>query len=104
MSGGAGPVTEAGRARLAPGVALRQDKTRGYWTLQGPERVLVLDDVALAVVQAATQVRGRTVGQAIDALADEFAAPRGAVAADVLELLTDMRDRGFAAVEPGAEA
>lgn len=107
MSGPAsatGPVTEVGRARLAPGVALRQDRTRGYWTLQGPERVLVLDDVALAAVQAATQVKGRTVAEAIDALAAEYAAPRAELAADVLEMLTDMRDRGFVAVGPETRA
>lgn len=90
-----GALTEATRARLAPGVVLRQDKTRGVWTLQGPERVLVLDDAALATVRAGVHPPGRTLGAAIDALAAEFDAPRGDLAADVLELVADMRNRGF---------
>jgi pyrroloquinoline quinone biosynthesis protein D len=95
-------VDEAARARLAPGVVLRQDKARGHWTLQGPERVLVLDDNALAVVRAAAQLPGaspgRTLAEAIDALAAEFDAPRAELAGDVLELVADMRDRGFVVV------
>lgn len=86
---------ETARARLAPGVVLRQDKARGVWTLQGPERVLVLDDAALAVVRAATQPPGRTLAEAVDALAAEFDAPREELASDALELVADMRDRGF---------
>lgn len=98
MSAAAVAVDEAARARLAPGVVLRQDKTRGYWTLQGPERVLVLDDNALAVVRAAIEAPGRTLADAIDALAAEFDAPRGELAGDVLELVADMRDRGFVVI------
>ena len=98
MTAAAVPVNETARARLAPGVVLRQDKARGHWTLQGPERVLVLDDIALAVVRAAAQVSGRTLAEAVDALAAEFDAPRGELAGDVLELVADMRDRGFIVV------
>lgn len=98
MSGAAVAVDEAARARLAPGVVLRQDKTRGYWTLQGPERVLVLDEIALAVFRAAIQTPDRTLAEAINALAVEFDAPRGELAGDVLELVADMRDRGFVVI------
>lgn len=99
----AAAVDEAARARLAPGVVLRQDKARGTWTLQGPERVLVLDDTALAVVRAAVPTKGApgsgpTVAEAVDALAAEFDAPRADIVGDVLELLGDMRDRGFVSV------
>ncbi len=98
MTATAAVVDEAARARLAPGVVLRQDKARGHWTLQGPERVLVLDDIALAVVRAAVQVPGRTLAEAVDALAAEFDAPRAELAGDMLELVADMRDRGFIVV------
>ena len=98
MTAGAAIVDETARARLAPGVVLRQDKARGYWTLQGPERVLVLDETALAVVRAAAHPPGRSLGEAIDVLAAEFDAPRGELAGDALELITDMRDRGFVVV------
>lgn len=88
------PLGEAARLRLAPGVVLRQDRTRGDWVLLGPERVLVLDEMALEVVRACTAT-GATVAEGIDQLAQAFDAPRGTIAADVLEVLEDMRIRGF---------
>ncbi|HYH38338.1 MAG TPA: pyrroloquinoline quinone biosynthesis peptide chaperone PqqD [Azospirillum sp.] len=89
-------IAETDTLRLAPGVMLRQDRTREQWTLLGPERVLVLDDLALEVVRACVQ-GGGSVGAGIDRLAEEFQAPRAEIAGDVLELLQDMRERGFLA-------
>jgi len=86
-------VAEAERVRLAPGVMLRHDRLRGQWMLMAPERLLVLDDLALAVVRACTG--GDAVDAAIDRLAAEYDAPRGEIAADVLELLTDLRNKGY---------
>ena len=86
---------EEDRVRLAPGVMLRQDRVRGHWQLLGPERVLVLDDVALEVVRAATAQPPVMVGAAIEALASQFDAPREEIAADVLEVLADMIAKGF---------
>ncbi|WP_448202893.1 pyrroloquinoline quinone biosynthesis peptide chaperone PqqD [Azospirillum sp. sgz302134] len=91
---GAG-VTEDDRVRLAPGVMLRQDRTRDQWQLLGPERVLVLDEIALDVVRAATGAPPVTVREAIDALARQFDAPRDEIATDVLDVLTDMIAKGF---------
>ncbi|QCO16134.1 PqqD family peptide modification chaperone [Azospirillum brasilense] len=93
-------VTEEDRVRLAPGVMLRQDRVRGHWQLLGPERVLILDEVALEVVRAVTarpqaDQPPATVGTAIAALAAQFDAPREEIAADVLELLGDMITKGF---------
>ncbi|OYD81744.1 PqqD family peptide modification chaperone [Azospirillum brasilense] len=93
-------VREEDRVRLAPGVMLRQDRVRGHWQLLGPERVLILDEVALEVVRAViTQPPGAqspvTVGAAIAALAAQFDAPREEIAADVLEVLGDMITKGF---------
>ena len=93
-------TSETDRLRLAPGVILRHDRARDQWTLLGPERVLVLDELALEVVRACVQA-GTTVGAGIDHLAADFAAPRADIATDVLELLQDMRDRGF--VQSGPE-
>ncbi|MHA7065227.1 PqqD family peptide modification chaperone [Azospirillum argentinense] len=93
-------MTEEDRVRLAPGVMLRQDRVRGHWQLLGPERVLILDEVALEVVRAVT-ARPRTgqppvtVGTAVEVLAAQFDAPRDEIAADVLELLGDMIAKGF---------
>ncbi|QCN94042.1 PqqD family peptide modification chaperone [Azospirillum argentinense] len=98
-------VTEEDRVRLAPGVMLRQDRVRGHWQLLGPERVLILDEVALEVVRAVTaqpqtaqSQTGQppmTVGTAVGVLAAQFDAPRDEIAADVLELLGDMIAKGF---------
>ncbi|AWK89690.1 pyrroloquinoline quinone biosynthesis peptide chaperone PqqD [Azospirillum thermophilum] len=89
------PIGEENRIRLAPGVILRHDRTRGQWMLMAAERLLVLDDTALAVIRAATGPEAGTVGQAVDRLAVEYDAPRGEIAADVLELLTDLRNKGY---------
>ncbi|MBP2291142.1 pyrroloquinoline quinone biosynthesis peptide chaperone PqqD [Azospirillum rugosum] len=87
-------VGEDDRVRLAPGVMLRQDRVRNHWQLLGPERVLVLDDIALEVVRATTG-QPVTVREAIDALAAQFDAPRAEIAADVREVLADMIAKGF---------
>ena len=87
-------VAEDDRVRLAPGVMLRLDKVRNHWQLLGPERVLILDEVALDVVRAATS-KPVTVREAIDDLARQFDAPREDIASDVLDVLTDMIARGF---------
>ncbi|SMH43906.1 pyrroloquinoline quinone biosynthesis peptide chaperone PqqD [Azospirillum agricola] len=92
-------IAESDRLRLAPGVMLRHDRLRGQWMLMGPERLLVLDEMALAVVRAFTGPAGGAeagdVAQAIDRLAEEYDAPRDEISADVLELLTDLRNKGY---------
>jgi len=89
-------IGEADRVRLAPGVMLRHDRLRGQWMLMAPERLLVLDELALAVVRASTGGGdGDTVAAAVDRLAAEYDAQRGEISADVLELLTDLRNKGY---------
>lgn len=88
-------IAETDRLRLAAGVVLRQDKARDRWTLMAPERLLVLDETAVAAVRLC--VGETTVGQGIDALAAAFDAPRDEIAGDVLELLGDLWARGFVA-------
>ena len=94
-------VGEDDQVRLAPGVMLRHDRVRDHWQLLGPERVLILDEVALEVVRATTSnATGQppvTVGEAIDDLARQFDAPRAEIAADVREVLADMIAKGFLA-------
>ncbi len=87
-------ITEQDHVRLAPGVMLRHDPTRDQWALLGPERLLVLDAVALDIVRACTAPQD-TIGVGIDSLAAQFAAPRDEIAADVLDLLRTMHERGF---------
>jgi pyrroloquinoline quinone biosynthesis protein D len=82
--------------RLCPGVVLRHDATRDHWHLLGPERILVLDEIALEIVRACVDT-GATVAAGIDDLAARFDAPRAEIAADVLALLDDLHNRGFVA-------
>jgi pyrroloquinoline quinone biosynthesis protein D len=94
---GAPGLDEDARPRLAPGVMLRHDPARDQWMLLGPERVVVLDETALEVVRACVGA-ATPVGEGIDRLAEAFDAPRDAIAADVLDLLSDLRLRGFVAL------
>nr|WP_246512972.1 pyrroloquinoline quinone biosynthesis peptide chaperone PqqD [Azospirillum picis] len=77
---------------------LRNDRRRGQWMLMAPERLLVLDEMALAVVRACVGTGGDAdadVAAGIDRLTTEYDAPRAEVAADVLEMLTDLRNKGY---------
>lgn len=87
-------LVEADQVRLAPGVALKQDRVRDQWQLLAPERVLLLDDISLAIVQLVRQ-SGMSIGTAIDRLAEDFNAPRQEIASDVIALLIDMLAKGF---------
>ena len=78
--------------RLAPGTRLQQDTVRGGWVLLGPERMLVLDDIAQLVV---SRLAGQPVDKLIAALAAEFDAPVEVIGQDVLGLLTTLADKGF---------
>lgn len=79
--------------RLAPGVRLQQDRVRGTWVLQAPERVVVLDEIALEVVRLVDG--SRPIAAAVDDLAGRFAAPRDEIAADVTALLEELAERGL---------
>ena len=78
--------------RLAPGTRLQQDTVRGGWVLLGPERMLVLDDIAQLVV---SRLAGQPVGELIAVLAAEFDAPVEVIGQVVLGLLTTLADKGF---------
>ncbi|CAO3432022.1 pyrroloquinoline quinone biosynthesis peptide chaperone PqqD [Azospirillum endophyticum] len=88
-------IAETDRPRLAPGVMLRNDRRRGQWMLMGPERLLVLDEMALAVVRACVGPDIADVAAGIDRLSVEYDAPRTEIAGDVLEMLTDLRNKGY---------
>jgi pyrroloquinoline quinone biosynthesis protein D len=74
--------------RLPYGVRLRFDAIRNVSILLAPERAFALDDIAAAVLH---HVDGeRNIGQIVDALAVKFAADRGHIEADVVEMLTSL--------------
>ncbi|MFA5123317.1 pyrroloquinoline quinone biosynthesis peptide chaperone PqqD [Zavarzinia sp.] len=78
--------------RLAPGVRLAFDGKRGQWLLQAPERVVVLDEIAHAVV---SRIDGKlSLDAVIDALAADYDADRREIEGDVKDLVADLAARG----------
>ncbi len=85
-------IEESAIPRFPPGLRLREDKARGGWVLLAPERVFLPDEHALAVLRL---VDGeRSIGAMIDRLAALYEAGRAVIAADVMELLQDLLDKG----------
>jgi pyrroloquinoline quinone biosynthesis protein D len=85
-------VGEASVPRLARGTRLQFDKHREQWIVQAPERLFVLDPIALEIVQRCDGVA--SVGAIVDGLAAKFGAPREIVLRDVNGMLQDFADKG----------
>lgn len=80
-------------AFLPRGVRTHRDNVRASDMLLGPERVLVLDQIGLAILSRLDGVA--SVAEIAEDLAQAFAAPRDVIEPDVIEYLTDLRDKGF---------
>lgn len=85
-------MTEADAVTLQPFARPRFDGVRGHWMINAPERVIVLDEIGKAIVD---QLTGQTLGEAIDALATAYDAPREAIAADVLSFVSELNAKGL---------
>ncbi|WP_210530491.1 pyrroloquinoline quinone biosynthesis peptide chaperone PqqD [Rubellimicrobium arenae] len=82
--------------RLPRHVKLRHDKARDRWLILVPERVLVPDDTAVAVL---SRVDGaRSVRDIATDLAQTYHAAVDVILADSIALLQDLADKGFLAV------
>jgi pyrroloquinoline quinone biosynthesis protein D len=86
-------VSEASRPVLPRHAKLKFDETRQRWVILAPERVLAPDEIAVEVLQLCDGVRN--VEAMIDQLAEKYAAPREAIATDVIAMLQDLADKGF---------
>jgi pyrroloquinoline quinone biosynthesis protein D len=86
-------VSEASRPILPRHAKLKFDETRQVWVILAPERVLAPDEIAVEVLQLCDGVRN--VAEMVDALAVKYAAPREAIASDVITMLQDLADKGF---------
>jgi pyrroloquinoline quinone biosynthesis protein D len=83
-------------------VKLRHDKARDRWLILVPERVLVPDDTAVAVL---SRVDGaRSVREIATDLAQTYQAPVDVILADSVALLQDLADKGFLAVTEAPHA
>ncbi len=81
------------RPRLAPHVRLRFDAVRARQVLLAPERVLMPDETAVAVLQLCDGERSLAAIAA--ELAVRYQAPPAVVAADIAEMLQDLVDKGL---------
>ena len=73
------------------GVRLRYDNAREQWVVLAPERAFLPDGIAVEILKL---VDGNaTLAHIIDSLAQRYAAPRQAIADDVLSMIADLADR-----------
>jgi pyrroloquinoline quinone biosynthesis protein D len=86
-------VSETSRPKLPRHTRLKFDETRQVWVILAPERVLAPDEIAVEVLHLCDGVR--SVAEMIDQLAAKYAAPREAIATDVIAMLQDLADKGF---------
>lgn len=86
-------VTAESRPKLPRHAKLRFDKARDGWVLLGPERVLMLDEVAAGVLKRCDGTT--TLDGIVTALAAEYEADPAEVRGDVETLLQDLADKGM---------
>lgn len=80
-------------AFLPRGVRTHRDKVRSADVLLAPERVVMLDDIGLAILSRLDGVT--TVAEISEKLARAYEAPRDVIEPDVIEYLTDLKAKGF---------
>lgn len=83
-------ISDLVRPRLAKGVRLQIDATTNQSVLLYPEGIVELNETAQEIL---SRCDGRTLGEIVCELAEEFEADRGALAADVRETLSDLQQR-----------
>jgi pyrroloquinoline quinone biosynthesis protein D len=89
MSGGR--VAGGTVLRFAPHAKFRFDEVRQAWVVLAPERLLLPDEQAVAILRLVDGARDADA--IIDMLSAQYEAPRDIVAADVLMMLQDLVDK-----------
>jgi pyrroloquinoline quinone biosynthesis protein D len=85
-------ISEGTVLRFAPHVRLSFDKSRDRWVVMAPERLFVPDEIATEILR---RCDGKaSVGAIVDALVQEFDAPREEIAADVIALVGGLCEQG----------
>ena len=74
------------------GFRMRFDQVRDGWVMLAPERLFLLDEPAVAVLQLVDGFR--SIDQIVDVLTTRYEAPRELIAADVVAMLQDLSDKG----------
>ena len=85
-------LTEQSIPKFPKGVRLKHDTKRNQWVILAPERMFVLDDIGISVMQCIEEEL--TISNVVNRLTDRFNAPRKEILKDVLEMLQDMADKG----------
>jgi pyrroloquinoline quinone biosynthesis protein D len=81
------------RPVLARHAKLRFDKTRERWVILVPERVLVPDETAVAILKLCDGER--SLAEVAASLAETYAADPEVILADCVALLQDLADKGY---------
>ena len=77
--------------RFAAHAKFRFDEVRQAWVVLAPERLLLPDEQAVAVLKLVDGARDADA--IIEALSQQYEAPREVIAADVLSMLQDLADK-----------
>jgi pyrroloquinoline quinone biosynthesis protein D len=86
----AAPWSDAARPRLAKGVRLEVDSATDKGVLLYPEGIVELNETAHEIL---ARCDGRTLGDLVQTLAEEYDADADALAVDVRETLADLQQR-----------
>ncbi len=79
------------RPRLPPYIRLRFDDVRQAWVVLAPEKVMWPDEISVDILKRCDGAA--TADEVIDALSEEYDAPRDAIEADVIAFLQEWADR-----------
>jgi len=83
-------ISDLARPSLAKGVRLQVDSTTGKNVLLYPEGIVELNETAHEIL---SRCDGRTIGEIVCELAEQYEADSAAIAADVCETLADLQLR-----------
>ncbi|HEY2047191.1 MAG TPA: pyrroloquinoline quinone biosynthesis peptide chaperone PqqD [Candidatus Udaeobacter sp.] len=89
---GATTLSDLARPSLTKGVRLQIDSTTGKSVLLYPEGIVELNETAHDIL---SRCGGRTLGEIICELAEEYEADSEAIAADVRHTLLDLQRRNL---------
>jgi coenzyme PQQ biosynthesis protein PqqD len=89
-------ITRESIPALRRGIRRKFDATRNAHVLLGPERVIVLDDIAAAITELVDAKN--SVARISGLLAERFSEDAAMVETDVTEFIRDLVEKGLAAV------
>jgi pyrroloquinoline quinone biosynthesis protein D len=83
-------ISDLARPSLAKSVRLQRDSSAGKSVLLYPEGIVELNETAHEIL---SRCDGRTLGEIVQALAEEYETDAAALAADVREILMALQHR-----------